>query len=218
MRGVGLSSTYLRKCAQMSSMIESVMGSLEGDNLGALMGMLGDDANAPSEEAAKGAIGTGVGAIIEGLAKNASEPEGAESLFNAVTAKHDGAILDDVGGYLNHPDSVDGGKILGHVFGSNQAGVESQVANAAGIEPNLVSKLLPMLAPMVMGWLGKKVTSGSLNPAGLGGLLQEEKSAAESAIPDLGGLMESVLGGGDGATGGAGGLLSMLKNLFGGKR
>jgi hypothetical protein len=199
-------------------MIESLMGSLGGDNLGALMGMLGDGADAPSEEAAKGAIGTGVGAILEGLAKNASDPQGAESLFNAVTAKHDGAILDDVGSYLNQPDAVDGGKILGHVFGNNQAGVESQVANAAGIEPNMVSKLLPMLAPMVMGWLGKKVTSGSLNPAGLGGLLQDEKSSAESAMPDLGGLIGSVLGGSGGSSSGAGGLLSMLKNLFGGKR
>jgi hypothetical protein len=176
-------------------MIESLMGSLGDDNLGALMGMLGDGDAAPSEDVAKGAIGNGIGAILEGLAQNASESEGAEALFNA-----------------------DGGKILGHVFGDNQANVESQVANAAGLEPSMVSKLLPMLAPMVMGWLGKKVTSGSLNPAGLGGLLQEEKATAESSMPDLGNLLGSVLGGGDTGSGGAGGLMSMLENLFGGKR
>ncbi len=74
-------------------MIESLMGSLGGDNLGALMGMLGDGADAPSDEAAKGAIGTGVGAILKGLAKNASEPQGAESLFNAVTGDVDNAVV-----------------------------------------------------------------------------------------------------------------------------
>jgi hypothetical protein len=199
-------------------MIESLMGSLGGDNLGALMGVLGDGDAAPSEDLAKGAIGNGIGAILEGLAQNASEPEGAEALFNAVADKHDGSVLDDVGGFIDHGDTADGGKILGHVFGDNEANVESQVANASGLEPSMVSKLLPMLAPMVMGWLGKKVTSGSLNPAGLGGLLQEEKATAESSMPDLGNLLGSVLGGADAGSGGAGGLMSMLKNLFGGKR
>ena len=199
----------------MSSMIESLMGSLGGDNLGALMGMLGDDGKA-DETAAKSAIGSGLGAILGGLAQNASKPDGAEALFSAVTSKHDGGVLDDIGGFLNLGDDADGGKILGHIFGDKRSDAESQVAQAAGIEPSMVSKLLPMLAPMVMGWLGKKVTSGSLNPAGLGGLLQNEKKSAESSMPDLGGLLGGILGGDSSQS--AGGILSMLKNLFGGKR
>ena len=201
----------------MSSMIENLMDSLGGDNMGALMGMLsGGDANA-SEETTKKAVGSGIGAILGGLANNASDAKGAESLFNAVKDQHDGGILEDVGGFLNGGDATDGGKILGHVFGDKQGNVETQVAQAAGIEPSMVTKLMPMLAPMVMGWLGKKVTSGSLNPAGLGGLLQGEKSAAASSMPDLGDLLGGLMGGGDSARG-AGGILSMLKGLFGGKR
>jgi hypothetical protein len=198
-------------------MIESLMGSLGGDNLGALMGALGGDAAGTDETVTKNAIGSSIGAILGGLAQNASKPEGAESLFSAVKDKHDGGILDDLGGFLSGGDAEDGGKILGHVFGDNRANVESQVAQAAGIEPSIVSKLLPMLAPMVMGWLGKKVTSGSLNPAGLGGLLQQEKATAESSMPDLGGLLGGLLGG-DESSQSAGGILGMLKNLFGGKR
>ncbi len=203
------------------------MDQLGGDNLGAIMGMLGGGDNAPSEAATKTAIGSGLGAILGGLAKNASEPEGAESLLNAVTKKHDGGILDDVGGFLGMGDGIDGGKILGHVFGDNTANVESQVAKAAGVDQSMISKLLPMLAPMVMGWIGKKVASGALSPSSLGGLLQGEKVMAESTMPDLGGLLGSILGGGGssgGAGGGggvmenAGGILNMLKGLFGGKR
>lgn len=208
-------------------MIEGLMESLGGDNLGSIMGMLGDGDNAPSPDATKTAIGSGLGAILGGLAKNASEPEGAESLFNAVTKKHDGGILDDVGGFLGMGDGgIDGGKILGHVFGDNTARVESQVAQAAGVDQSMISKLLPMLAPMVMGWIGKKVASGELNPSNLGGLLQGERQQAESAMPDLGGLLGGILGGGGngGAGGGggvmenAGGILNMLKGLFSGKR
>lgn len=206
-------------------MIEGLMESLGGDNLGSIMGMLGGGDNAPSEAATKTAIGSGLGAILGGLAKNASEPQGAESLFNAVNKKHDGGILDDVGGFLGMGDGMDGGKILGHVFGDNKANVESQVAQAAGVDQSMISKLLPMLAPMVMGWIGKKVASGALNPASLGGLLKGEQQQAESAMPDLGGLLGSILGGGSSSGGGGGGvmenasgILNMLKGLFGGKR
>jgi hypothetical protein len=219
-------------------MIEGLMESLGGDNLGAIMGMLGDGDSAPSEDVAKSAIGTGLGAILGGLAKNAAEPEGAESLFNAVTEKHDGGILDDIGGFLGVGDAVDGGKILGHVFGDKQPEVESQVAQAAGIDASLISKLLPMLAPMVLGWIGKKVASGGLNANSLGGMLQGEKQSAESSMPDLGDLLGGILGGGgsggvgamlssgmDALSGGGtaakksgGGILDMLKGLFSGKR
>lgn len=210
------------------------MQQLGGDNLGAIMGMLGGGGNAPSEDVAKTAVGSGIGAILGGLAQNAAKPEGAESLFNAVKTKHDGGILDDVGGFLGMGDAVDGGKIIGHVFGDNRANVESQVAQAAGVDQSMISKLLPMLAPMVMGWIGKKVASGELNPSNLGGLLQNEKSSAESAMPDLGGILGSILGGGATSGGGgggggvmdsaggamknAGGILNMLKGLFGAKR
>lgn len=202
------------------------MDQLGGDNLGAIMGMLGGGDGAPSEAATKTAIGSGLGAIIGGLAKNAAEPQGAESLLNAVTKKHDGGILDDVGGFLGMGDAIDGGKILGHVFGDDTANVESQVAKAAGVDQSMISKLLPMLAPMVMGWIGKKAASGALNPSSLGGLLKGEQQQAESAMPDLGGMLGSILGGGGtgGAGGGggvmedAGGILNMLKGLFSGKR
>lgn len=224
----------------MSSMIEGLMESLGGDNLGAIMGMLGGGESAPSEDVAKSAIGTGLGAILGGLAKNAAEPKGAESLFNAVTKKHDGGILDDVGGFLGMGDMVDGGKILGHVFGDKQPEVETQVAKAAGIDASMITKLLPLLAPMVMAWIGKKIAGGGLSASGLGGLLQGEKESAESSMPDLGGLLGSILGGGGGGGGGVGdllssgmdaitgggqtakksggGILDMLKGLFGGKR
>ena len=155
----------------MSSMIEGLMESLGGDNLGAIMGMLGDGDNAPSEDVAKSAIGTGLGAILGGLAKNAAEPEGAESLLNAVTKKHDGGILDDIGGFLGMGDAVDGGKILGHVFGDKQPEVETQVAKAAGVDASMITKLLPLLAPMVLGWIGKKVASGGLNAFAAVGLV-----------------------------------------------
>ena len=211
----------------MSSMFDNLMGALGNDNLGAIMGMLGGPDETPDEDTTKKAIGAGLGAILGGLANNAQQPSGAESLFNAVTDKHDGGILDNLGDFLGMGgDLVDGGKILGHVFGDNRTQVESQVAQAAGVKQSLMAKLLPMLAPMVLGWIGRKIASGGLRPNDMGNVLQQERQQVERTMPDLGDLLGGLgglLGGGSPATTPApapsgGGLLNMLKNLLGGSR
>ena len=85
------------------------------------------------------------------------------------------------------------GKILGKVFGGNSEQAASSVAQEAGISTGQAGGLMAMLAPMLMGALGK-AGGGDLQPTGLSGM--------------LGGL----LGGG----GGGGGLGAMLGGLLGG--
>ena len=65
--------------------------------------------------------------------------------------------------------------------------------------------MLPALAPLVMGMLGKKKAGGGLDAGGLAGLLKGEADGF-----DLGDILGMVTGGG----GGAGGLMNMLKGLF----
>lgn len=96
--------------------------------------------------------------ILGQLKDNAADPAKAESLEKAV-AGNDGTLLDNLDGI----DLQDGAKILGHVFGNKQAGVEKEVGNP---------DLLAALAPIVMGSLGKAnsdsgESAGSLlsNPA-----------------------------------------------------
>ncbi len=49
----------------------------------------------------------------------------------------------------------DGEGILGHVFGQSRPRVEQQVQAASGLSSSMVTKLLPLLAPIVLGYLGK---------------------------------------------------------------
>ncbi len=119
--------------------------------------------------------------LINGLANNASTPEGAESLNNTLEQHHDGSILDNLGGLGSMifgggqqapaaPAADDGG-ILGHIFGSNQGQVAQQVSNQSGLGMGQVAQILMFLAPIVMGYLGRQKAQQGVGADGIGGLL-----------------------------------------------
>ena len=179
-----------------------------------------------SEDVARQAVQEGGAALIGGLAKNAESPEGSAAI-EAALAKHDGfsgaSSLDDV-------DEADGEKIVSHVFGGNADQVAQTLTNdqkTAGID---FGKLLPILAPIVMGLIanGQKGSTGGGGGLGdiLGGLLgggQQQGQAAGTGgggLGDiLGGLGGLLGGGGSGSSGGGGiDIGGLIGGLLGGQK
>src|SRR5438445_11282473 len=103
------------------------------------------------------AIQMALPALINGLSNNASTPEGAESLNNALDQNHsDGGVLNDLGGLANmifgggqnSPEpQVDAGGILGHILGSSQGQVAQDVSQKTGLGIGQVSQIFMFLAP-----------------------------------------------------------------------
>lgn len=169
-----------------------------------------------------------VPALVQGMEANAKgDDEQAVSLAKALV-KHaqeapDGVDLDGV-------DEADGNKIVSHVFGDN----EDQVVNTlgglgggGGLGAGLFKKLLPMLAPIVLGYLGKSIFGGSKASAaseddsggGLGDLLGGPFGGGDKG--DGGGGLGDLLDGGGlggllGGSGGGGGLGDLLGGMLGG--
>jgi hypothetical protein len=140
-----------------------------------------------SPAATSSAISMALPALLGGLASNASHPQGAAALNDALD-DHDGSILNNLGGILSGAAASGiGGAILGHIFGGNRGTVEQGVAKSSGLNAQQVAQLLAMLAPIVMGVLGRMKQQG----APVTTQLQREAPAAT----DLGGLAASVLGG-----------------------
>ena len=116
-------------------------------------------------------------ALLGQMQNNLTSKDGASGLLTALTSgKHDGSILDNIGGFLNGGDFTDGSKILGHVLGGNQDNMVQGLSAKTGVDSSIISKILPMLAPIIMGYLAKQtkkdgVSTGSgLNDI-LGGLM-----------------------------------------------
>ncbi|KIX19972.1 hypothetical protein SY27_15735 [Flavobacterium sp. 316] len=118
-------------------------------------------------------VSSGLPAILGAMKDNVTSSDGASNLLGALTSgKHDGSILDNLGGFFNGGDFSDGSKILGHVLGSKQDNVVNNLSQNTGVDSSIISKILPMLAPIIMGYLGKQTkNNGVSDSAGLGGLL-----------------------------------------------
>lgn len=122
------------------------------------------------------AIQMALPAILSGLARNAQQPQGAESLNNALEKDHvGGGLLDNLMGYLGGgipapqeaTRQTNGNGILDHIFGGNQTQVAKEVSQTTGLDMGQVAQLLITLAPIVMGYLGQKKQQENLGPGDL---------------------------------------------------
>lgn len=146
-----------------------------------------------SETTARTAVQIGIPLIMAALARNASQPQGAASLHQAINNDHDGSILDNVMGYLGNPQSANGAGILGHVFGNQRPAIENNLAQATGMDQSSAGGLLETLAPLVLGSLGKTQQQNELDPSGLSNLLNSQQQEAQANSPDVMSMLGSML-------------------------
>lgn len=132
--------------------------------------------------------------LIAALAKNASRSRGAESLANAVERDHDGSIFGNLGDYLGGPKATQDDGILKHIFGPKRSGMETILAQMSGLNSNQSGNLLNMLAPLVMGMLGKSKKSRNLDAGGLAEMLGQERRHVPAPTPANTGMLDGLLG------------------------
>ena len=146
-----------------------------------------------SEATANTAVQIGIPLILTALARNTSQPREAESLHQAVAQDHDGSIFDNLMGYLQNPQAANGAGILGHVFGNQQPVIESNLAQATGMDQNSAAGVLETLAPLVMGSVGKAQHENGLDASGLSNYLNSEQQTAQEKAPDAMSMLNSML-------------------------
>ena len=131
-----------------------------------------------------------------GLRRNAGSPEGLESLAAALgSGRHDRYAEEPA--VLSEPAAVtEGNGILGHVFGSKDTSreVAARAAAKTGISSEVLKRMLPVIATMVMGHLGRKARGGTGNAGGLGGLLGSLLGGGNQSPGDLLGQLGASLG------------------------
>ena len=199
------------------SMLEMLSRQLGAGGIDQIAGQLGLGRD-QTEKAVAGALPM----LLGGVMRNSESSEGAASLLGALQKDHDGSILDDIGGFLGQGSgAADAGMgILKHVFGGRESSVENALAGSSGLDAGNMRQIMAMLAPLVLGMLGKNQRQGNLDVGGLTDLLGGERRVAEKKAPGAVNILGSLLDSdGDGSVtddlaklGG-----SLLGGLFGGK-
>ena len=137
-------------------------------------------------------------AILGGFKKQAqAQPGGFAGLQDLVGQLGGGGLLDNV--LSPQPTDVHrGDDVLGQIFGTKDVSraVAQDASARTGLDPSLLKKMLPIVAMMITGFMGKQQGNVAAAGAGAGG---------------VGALLGGLLGGGaSSGTSGLAGLASML--------
>lgn len=170
----------------------------QAGGIGAISRELGVD-----EGTAQSGVSALLPAVLGGFRGQVEQsPQGIGGLGGMLSSLGGGGLLDSV--LSPGPSNVSAGNnVLGQIFGSpdTSRAVASDAATKSGISPDLLKKMLPLVAMLVVGYMSKHAGGGQEN-SGTGG--------------GIGGMIGSMLGGGQqqgtGTAGldGLGSLASML--------
>lgn len=171
--------------------------------LDAIAGQLG----IPPEMAAAGA-GALLPAIVGGFQKQSEAAGGGEgglgSLIGMLGGLGGAGLADNVLG-PQETEVAKGNDILGQIFGSKDVSrtVAGHAAGQTGIDPELLKKMLPILAMLVGGYLSSRGGAQGEDQGGAGGMLGSILGAV------LGGGQQAAPASGGGLLGGLGSLIDM---------
>ncbi|MET9248418.1 DUF937 domain-containing protein [Nonomuraea sp. NPDC003709] len=177
------------------TLTDELLTELGDSGLEQIAGMLGTDTTM-----ARDVVEAVSGVIVGGMARNARHPDGADALRAALDDHVDtDPFTGDVASLTR-----DGHNILGHVLGGQ--GTEDAadaLARFAGVDPGIIMRLLPLVAPMIMSLLANRAESRGMNAGALADDLDREQPACPGELGELlQGLLDAVFGGGVPAQGG----------------
>ena len=98
-----------------------------------------------------------------------------------------------LGGGAPASRQMDAGGILGNIFGSAQPRAESGLGQVTGMSSGQAGNLLKILAPIVMAYLAKQVSTRGMDAGALGGMLGQQRAEVQQQGGLGGGLMNAVL-------------------------
>lgn len=168
--------------------LQDLLGAQQGNEaLNQISNQVGADPSAVNN-----AISMALPAILGGMAQKAQQPETAPIIANAITQEQ-GGILDDVSNLAGNVNPMLSAGILGTLFGNNQTQVAQQIGQQSGLGTGQVASILMMLAPMVLGYLGRQQTQQGLNQGGIFDMLGGYQQQIQQQQPGMGGMLGQLL-------------------------
>ncbi|MCB0501911.1 MAG: DUF937 domain-containing protein [Bacteroidetes bacterium] len=172
----------------MADLLRELQAQMSGKTIDKIANQIGGN-----QQQTSAAVSAALPMILQALSKNATNEQGANSLFNAIAKDHDGSALNNLTGLINNFQSGPGAGILRHVLGQKQNKAESIVSQTSGLNAQATNQLLQILAPIVMAQLGKQKQKGGLDVGGLANLLIQNTARQQKQQPKAAGFLNQFL-------------------------
>lgn len=151
-------------------------------------------------------IRTLVPVLVGGLHENAQNSDLAGSIAAVASSRAVHGLLDG-GISVDQLQQADGNTMVAKIFGGNDANqVASALSGAGAGNSDLVQRLLPILAPIVLAYIGKQLAGQKTAPA------QQQDGGGGGMGDVLGSILGGMTGGGSNKSMG-----SILGDMLGGK-
>lgn len=181
----------------------NILETVVGTGNGAAVDQLATQFGLRPEQAAA-AVAALMPALAGGLQKNMSSEAGLSGLVAAISGGAHERYLEEPSRLQEPSTTADGNTILGHVLGSKDASrqVAAGAAQRTGIDPELLKKMLPIVAALAMAGLSRQQKSGGIptgDPkaagAGIGAMLGPllDRNKDGSMVDDVTGMIGGFL-------------------------
>jgi len=155
--------------------------------------------------------------ILGGLRKQKDE-HGGEARVDHILNKYGSSnVLENISGLFSQKARDENADPrLGGLLGESGVQATDMIANQFKLDSGVASKLIPMLAPVVLGALTQKRDAQGVGSSGIAALLDQDGDG--SILDDVAGFLMKGLLGGSGTQRGGNVLGSLLGGLFGKKQ
>ena len=152
----------------MVNILDLLKGQLGSAVVGQIAELIGENNSNTSS-----AINSILPSLLGGLVQKGSTNDGAAGILDYLTKEnHDGSMFDNLSDLLGGGSKTStlmniGSMALPFILGGKKAGIMNILAKVTGFGGSSNSTLMNLLAPMVLGMIGKQVKSSGLNAGGL---------------------------------------------------
>ena len=148
----------------------SILDAIVNAQDGAAVRQLGSQVGLAPDQATE-ALSALMPALAGGFQRNIQSQGGLESLMAALSSGNHGRYIDNPTSLADPSAVTDGNGILGHLLGSKDVSreVASRAAAQTGLSADVLKRMLPLAATLMMGALSKQSGHASSTTAALGG-------------------------------------------------